>query len=254
MKLCDRHFGVGADGVIFVMPGVGGTDYSMRIFNSDGSEPEMCGNGVRCFAQFVSELENLHGTPSFTVHTAAGLIIPQFQNDGKIRVDMGQPVLSPQDIPTKLSANKNGSVVRAELLVDGISWYVTCVSMGNPHCVTFGSEKFEDLQVDDLKLEEIGPLFENHEMFPSRTNTEFVQVLSRSHLKMRVWERGAGVTLACGTGACALVVAAVLEGRAERKCIVDLPGGPLEIEWKEADNHVYMTGPAQAVFTGSVSL
>lgn len=214
----------------------------------------MCGNGVRCFAQFVSELENLHGTQSFTIHTGAGLIVPEFQNDGKIRVDMGQPILAAPDIPTKIPGNKNGTVVRAELEVDGITWNVTCVSMGNPHCVTFGTEQCEALQVDDLKLGEIGPLFENHEMFPSRTNTEFVQVLSHSHLKMRVWERGAGATLACGTGACAVVVAAVLEGRAERKCIVDLPGGPLEIEWREEDNHVYMTGPAEAVFYGSVPL
>ncbi|XP_077214304.1 diaminopimelate epimerase family protein isoform X3 [Tasmannia lanceolata] len=194
VKLCDRNFGVGADGVIFAMPGVNGTDYSMRIFNSDGSEAEMCGNGVRCFARFIAELENFHGTQSFTIHTGAGLIVPKIQDDGK------------------------------------------------------------GLQVDDLKLAEIGPKFEHHEMFPSRTNTEFVEVFSPSHLKMRVWERGAGGTLACGTGACAVVVAAVLEGRSERKCKVDLPGGPLEIEWREEDNHVYMTGPAEVVFYGSVPL
>ncbi|XP_020100784.1 diaminopimelate epimerase, chloroplastic isoform X2 [Ananas comosus] len=250
IKLCDRNFGIGADGVIFVMPGTDGTDYTMRIFNSDGSEPEMCGNGVRCFAHFISELENFRGTRRFTVHTGAGLIIPEIQNDGQVKVDMGQPILAPQDIPTKLPANKGGAVVKAELVVDGVTWNVTCVSMGNPHCVTFGMRS----QVDELKLEQIGPKFEYHEMFPSRTNTAFVQVFSRSHLKMRVWERGAGATLACGTGACAVVVAAVLEGHAERKCVVELPGGPLQIEWREEDNHVYMTGPAEAVFYGSVPL
>uniref|UniRef100_A0ACD5XMI0 Uncharacterized protein n=1 Tax=Avena sativa TaxID=4498 RepID=A0ACD5XMI0_AVESA len=213
-KLCDRNFGIGADGVIFVMPGVNGADYTMRIFNSDGSEPEMCGNGVK--------------------------------------VDMGQPILNGPDVPTKLPSTKNEAVVQAELAIDGLAWHVTCVSMGNPHCVTFGAKELKDLHVDDLKLSDIGPKFEHHEMFPARTNTEFVQVLSRSHLKMRVWERGAGATLACGTGACAVVVAAVLEGRAERKCVVELPGGPLEIEWREDNNHVYMTGPAEAVFYGSI--
>jgi len=251
-KLCDRNFGIGADGVIFVMPGVNDADYTMRIFNSDGSEPEMCGNGVRCFARFIGELENLQGTHSFTIHTGAGKIIPEIQSDGQVKVDMGEPILSGADIPTKLVATKNKAVIQAELAVEGLTWHVTCVSMGNPHCVTFGANELKTLQIDDLKLSEIGPKFEHHEMFPARTNTEFVQVLSRSHLKMRVWERGAGATLACGTGACAVVVAAVLEGRAERKCVVDLPGGPLEIEWREDDNHVYMTGPAEVVFYGSV--
>ncbi|URE33869.1 diaminopimelate epimerase [Musa troglodytarum] len=245
VKLCERNIGVGADGVIFVLPGVNDTDYTMRIFNSDGSEPEMCGNGIRCFARFITELENLHGMQSFRIHTGAGLIVPEIQSDGKVKVDMGQPILHAPDIPTMIPADKNGSVIKAELVVDGISWNVTCVSMGNPHCVTFGTKKCEALQVDDIKLEDIGPKFEHHEMFPSRTNTEFVQVISRSHLKMRVWERGAGATLACGTGACAVVVAAVLEGHTERHCVVELPGGPLEIEWREEDNHVYMTGPAE---------
>ncbi|XP_057512943.1 diaminopimelate epimerase, chloroplastic-like [Actinidia eriantha] len=254
VKLCDRNFGIGADGVIFAMPGINGTDYTMRIFNSDGSEPEMCGNGVRCFARFIAELDNLHGRQSFTIHTGAGLIVPEIQDDGKVRVDMGEPILKASDVPTKLPANKEQSVVKSELDVDGITWNVTCVSMGNPHCVTFGGKGSQNLLIDGLNLAQIGPKFEHHEMFPARTNTEFVQVFSRSHLKMRVWERGAGATLACGTGACAVVVAAVLEGRAGRSCIVDLPGGPLEVEWSEEDNHVYMTGPAEVVFYGSVPL
>ncbi|KAK9061467.1 hypothetical protein SSX86_018648 [Deinandra increscens subsp. villosa] len=254
VKLCDRNFGIGADGVIFAMPGRNGTDYTMRIFNSDGSEPEMCGNGVRCFAKFISDLNNLNGRQSsFTVHTGAGLIIPEIQPDGKVKVDMGEPVLMASDIPTKIPPNKDQSVVKAKIDIDGVSWNVTCVSMGNPHCITFGTGN-QNLVVDELKLAEIGPKFEHHALFPARTNTEFVQVLSRSHLKMRVWERGAGATLACGTGACAVVVAAILEGRSDRNCTVDLPGGPLEIEWREEDNHVYMTGPAEVVFYGSVQL
>ncbi|PHT37696.1 Diaminopimelate epimerase, chloroplastic [Capsicum baccatum] len=254
VKMCDRNFGIGADGVIFAMPGVNGTDYTMRIFNSDGSEPEMCGNGIRCLAKFIAELENFHGKKSFTVHTGAGLIVPEIQEDGKVRVDMGEPILKASDVPTKLPPNRDQSVVKARLDVDGRAWNVTCVSMGNPHCVTLGTEQSQDLQVDELKLADIGPKFEHHEMFPARTNTEFVQVFSPTHLKMRVWERGAGETLACGTGACAVVVAAVLEGRAARSCTVDLPGGPLNIEWSEKDNHIYMTGPAEVVFYGSVPL
>ncbi|KAK1285809.1 hypothetical protein QJS10_CPB20g00944 [Acorus calamus] len=253
-RLCDRNFGIGADGVIFAMPGVDGTDYSMRIFNSDGSEPEMCGNGIRCFARFIAELDKLRGPQSFTIHTGAGLIVPTIQNDGKVRVDMGKPVLRASDVPTKLPGNKDGAVVGVQLVVDGTEWIVTCVSMGNPHCITFSTTECKALQVDDLKLADIGPKFEHHEMFPSRTNTEFVQIFSRSHVKMRVWERGAGATLACGTGACAVVVAGVLEGHVDRKCKVDLPGGPLEIEWEEGDNRVYMTGPAEVVFYGSVLL
>ncbi|XP_021819084.1 diaminopimelate epimerase, chloroplastic [Prunus avium] len=253
-KLCDRNFGIGADGVIFALPGINGTDYTMRIYNSDGSEPEMCGNGVRCFARFIAELENLHGKQRFTVHTGAGLIVPEIQDDGKVKVDMGEPILKATDVPTGLPANKNQSVVKSDLDVDGVTWNVTCVSMGNPHCVTFGTKGGQNLQVDELNLAEIGPKFENHVVFPARTNTEFVQVFTPSHLKMRVWERGAGATLACGTGACAVVVAAVLEGRAERNCTVDLPGGPLQIEWREEDNHIYMTGPAEVVFYGSVPL
>uniref|UniRef100_A0A2P2J6J9 diaminopimelate epimerase n=1 Tax=Rhizophora mucronata TaxID=61149 RepID=A0A2P2J6J9_RHIMU len=139
MKLCDRNFGVGADGVIFAMPGTNGTDYTMRIFNSDGSEPEMCGNGVRCFANFVAELENLHGQRSFTVHTGAGLIVPEILEDGQVRVDMGEPILEASKVPTRLPANEGEAVVKSELDVDGLTWNVTCVSMGNPHCVIFGT-------------------------------------------------------------------------------------------------------------------
>ncbi|KAH7298885.1 hypothetical protein KP509_25G062900 [Ceratopteris richardii] len=235
------------------MPGINGSDYSMRIFNSDGSEPEMCGNGIRCMARFVANLENAAETRSYNIHTLAGLIIPKLREDGQVEVDMGAPILNAPDVPTKLTSSKDGAVVKVPLNVDGENWLVTCVSMGNPHCVTFAREDGKDLEVNCLPLEKIGPLFEHHEVFPARTNTEFIQVISRSHVRMRVWERGAGATLACGTGACAVVVAGVLEGRTEKKCTVDLPGGPLEIEWRE-NNHVYMTGPAELVFEGKAFL
>ncbi|KAI3474462.1 hypothetical protein Pfo_029323 [Paulownia fortunei] len=190
VKLCDRNFGIGADGVIFAMPGINGTDYTMRIFNADGSEPKMCDNGVRCFARFIAQLENMNGKQSFTVHTGAGLIVPEIQEDGKVRVDMGEPILKASDVPTKLPPNKDQSAVKAKLDVDGLIWSVTCVSMGNPHCVTFGTESSKDLRVDELNLAELGPKFEHHMMFPARTNTEFVQVSSSNHLKMRAWEHG----------------------------------------------------------------
>lgn len=253
-KLCDRNFGIGADGVILAMPGFNGTDYTMRIFNSDGSEPEMCGNGMRCFARFIADLDNLQGKHSFTVHTGAGLIVPEIQDDGRVRVDMGEPIIKASQVPTKLAPNEGQFAIKSALDIDKTTWTVTCVSMGNPHCVTFSTPEGQELMVDELNIAEIGPKFEHHPMFPARTNTEFVQVLSHSHLKMRVWERGAGATLACGTGACAVLVAAVLEGRTGRNCIVDLPGGPLEIEWREDDDHVYMTGPAESVFRGSVTM
>eukprot|EP00850_Spirogloea_muscicola_P009282 SM000052S17674 [mRNA] locus=s52:44610:46567:+ [translate_table: standard] len=255
VRLCDRNFGVGGDGVIFVLPGEGGADYTMRIINSDGSEPEMCGNGLRCYAKFVAELEGAQSRESYIVHTLGGPMVPTLRNDGQVVVDMGPPILEPALVPTTLPANSPaGAAVRAPLDVAGATWLVTAVSMGNPHCVTFGLADGSDLDISSLRLEDIGPQFEHHQVFPSRVNTEFVEVVTRKHLKMRVWERGAGATLACGTGACALVVAAVLEGHSERQCTVDLPGGPLEIEWRESNNRVYMTGPAEAVFSGTAYL
>ena len=248
VQMCDRHFGIGADGVIFALPGSEGADYTMRIFNSDGSEPEMCGNGIRCLAQFLADLS---GEPTsgktYEIQTGAGLIRPQLLADGQVRVDMGIPQLHSAEIPTTLAAGAE-RVVNQTLTVAGQSWAVTCVSMGNPHCITF----VEDL--NNLDLMAIGPQFECHQAFPQRTNTEFIQVVNPNYLKMRVWERGAGITLACGTGACASVVAAVLTGRSEPQCTVELPGGCLAIEWSSADQHVYMTGPAQRVFSGHYDL
>jgi len=246
VQWCDRHFGIGADGVIFALPGQNGTDYTMRIFNSDGSEPEMCGNGIRCFARFVADLEGkADNSASYRIHTLAGVITPKLQPNGQVTVDMGLPRLTPAEIPTQLAPGAE-KVVAQPLEVANQTWLVTCVSMGNPHCITF---------VDDvaaIPLESIGPLFEHHPTFPQRTNTEFIQVVRPDYLKMRVWERGAGITLACGTGACAAVVAGVLTGKSDRRATVELPGGCLEIEWSATDGRIYMTGPATRVFAGKL--
>ncbi|MBD2461767.1 diaminopimelate epimerase [Oscillatoria sp. FACHB-1407] len=247
VEWCDRHFGIGADGVIFALPGQDDTDYTMRIFNSDGSEPEMCGNGIRCLAQFIADLERTEtgsARPAYRIHTLAGLMIPKLESDGQITVDMGLPRLLAAEIPTTLTA-PDQQVVDQPLEVAGHSWQVTCVSMGNPHCITF----VED--VEAIALESIGPKFEHHSVFPKRTNTEFIQIVSRDYLKMRVWERGAGITLACGTGACASLVAGVLNDKCDRAATVELPGGCLHIEWSAVDQHLYMTGPAMKVFSGS---
>jgi len=243
VQLCDRHFGIGADGVIFALPGKDGTDYTMRIFNSDGSEPEMCGNGIRCLAKFLWDLEGVDSKTEYRIHTLAGLISPKLEGEDKVRVDMGIPQLLAAQIPTTL-AEADQKVINTPIEVAGQSWEVTCVSMGNPHCITF----VEDVAA--ISLEAIGPQFEHHPAFPQRTNTEFIQVVRPDYLKMRVWERGAGVTLACGTGACASVVAAVLAQKGDTRATVELPGGCLEIEWSEQDQRVYMTGPAKRVFSG----
>jgi diaminopimelate epimerase len=217
----------------------------MRIFNSDGSEPEMCGNGIRCLAHFLSELEGTSAKTEYRIYTLAGVMLLKLEGDG-IKVDMGVPQLMATQIPTTL-ASADEKVVNAPLDVAGQTWNVTCVSMGNPHCITF----VEDAAA--INLETLGPQFEHHAAFPQRTNTEFIQVVRPDYLKMRVWERGAGATLACGTGACATVVAGVLTGKSDRKSTVELPGGCLEIEWAE-NQRVYMTGPAKKVFTGKVSV
>ncbi len=243
-KLCDRHFGIGADGVIFALPGENGTDYTMRIFNSDGSEPEMCGNGIRCLAAFLADLEgNSRQSDQYRIHTLAGAIVPQLISDEQVKVDMGIPKLLASEIPTTLCAASE-KVINQPLEVAGKTWEVTCVSMGNPHCITF----VEDVAA--IPLDTIGSQFEHHPVFPQRTNTEFIQVVRRDYLKMRVWERGAGITLACGTGACASLVAGVLTDRCDRTATVELPGGCLQIEWSEIDQHIYMTGPATQVFQG----
>jgi diaminopimelate epimerase len=248
VKLCDRHFGIGADGVIFALPGIDGNDYAMRIFNSDGSEPEMCGNGIRCLGRFIADLEGQgEQLVTYKIHTLAGVIIPEILADGQVRVDMGEPRLRAAEIPTTLS-EKEGQVVNQVLRVADQDYLVTCVSMGNPHCMTYVPD------VSAVPLAQVGPQFEHHPAFPQRTNTEFVEVVNTGYVKMRVWERGAGITLACGTGACATVVAGVLTGQNERVCTVELPGGCLQIEWSAVNNHIYMTGSATVSFRGQTSL
>ncbi len=247
--LNDRKFGVGGDGVILVLPGAS-VPFRMRMFNPDGSEAEMCGNGIRCFAKFVYDRGLTQGQATIPVETGAGLlhvtVTPGI--DGKadtVRVDMGEPVLVPADVPTTLGEGDAPAInVPLDLGVATVS--VTTVSVGNPHAVMF---------VDDVKsypIEIIGPLVEKHPAFPHRINTEFIQILSDREINFRVWERGAAETLACGTGASASVVACVLNGKTQRQVRVHLPGGDLDIDWSDADNHVYMTGPAAEVFAGEV--
>ncbi len=244
IRLCDRHFGIGADGIIFLLPSTGETDYTMRIYNSDGSEPEMCGNGIRCLARFIAELEG-QAIATYRIHTLAGAMKPQITANGQVTVDMGRPRLLAKEIPTSL-AQPEFKVVNQPLEVAGQTWSVTCISMGNPHCITF----VEDVAA--IPLATLGPQFERHPAFPQRINTEFIEVVRPDYLKMRVWERGAGATLACGTGACAALVAAVLSDRAQPQATVELPGGPLEIEWADFDQPVLMTGPAELVFRGKI--
>ena len=251
--LCDRNFGIGADGVIFAMPSPNQEkfDYKMTIYNSDGSEPEMCGNGIRCLARFVSDLDRDERGRKYNVSTLAGLIVPEVRKDGQVAVDMGEPVLEAKRVPSLLKDCEQSH----EMDVLGEKWLANAVGMGNPHCVVYKNAKGEMIKdVYALDLPKIGPVFEKHEQFPAKTNTEFVQVVDRQRVKMRVWERGAGCTLACGTGACATVVAGVIEGHIDRKCVVELQGGPLEIEWRESDNKIIMTGPAEPTFEGSTLL
>lgn len=251
---CDRNFGIGADGLMIVRPAtVPQADYSWVFFNADGSVAEMCGNGIRCFARYVWERMSDSSGSSVTVETARGLMAIDIisGDDGEFdaaRVDMGEPVLEPALIPTTLPAGPgSAAVVAYPLAIDGHTVPVTCVSMGNPHCVTW----VED--VDEAPVGELGPLIEVHDAFPRKTNVEFAQVVDRSTLRLRVWERACGETMACGTGACATVVAGVLEGKVDRGVTVELPGGDLEIEFTP-QGRVYMTGGAEIVFDGSVEV
>ena len=247
--ISDRHYGIGSDGLILICPSEI-ADAKMQMFNADGSESEMCGNGIRCVAKYLYDF-GLAPKELLTIETGCGILTLQLTiENGKMkfaRVDMGEPILVPEKVPTQLRSrdgDPNQPIVDVPLTVAGQKLAVTAVSMGNPHCVTFVEEL-----TDELVLE-IGPKIETDPAFPQRVNVEFVKVVSPSELRMRVWERGSGETLACGTGACAVAVAGVLSGRSERRVEIELSGGQLEIEWMEADNHVYMTGPATTVFTG----
>lgn len=245
-KFGDRRFGIGADQILLVGRATEpGADLRMDIYNQDGSRVEMCGNGIRCFAKFVRDraLPEGKGKELLSVETLAGIIKPRILADGRVEVDMGPPRLEGPEIPVKLE----GRVIAREVVVGGEKRTMTCVSMGNPHAIFFVDD------VAKVPLEEWGPKIETDPLFPKKTNVEFVQQRKDSTLLTRVWERGAGVTLACGTGACAVAVAAILTNRAQgRTNVVRLPGGDLSIEWRESDNRVYMTGPAAEVYRGEV--
>lgn len=245
IRLSNRNFGIGSDGLVLILPS-DNSDFRMRMFNSDGSESEMCGNASRCVGKYVYD-KGLTSKEVVTLETGAGQkILKLHVVNGKVatvRVDMGEPILVPAQIPVNISQDRAVSV---PLTIDGKAYNITCVSMGNPHAVIFTSG------IDSLNLPVLGPKFENNPIFPNRTNTEFIEILDRNTLKMRVWERGAGETLACGTGACAALVAAVLNNFSERKATLQLLGGNLEIEWEEKTNHVFMIGEATTVFEGEL--
>lgn len=245
--ISDRHFGVGSDGLVLIMPSEI-ADFKMRMFNSDGSEAEMCGNAIRCVGKYVYD-NGFTRKNTVSIETLAGIkMLDMTVKNGRVemvKVDMGQPILNPGDIPVK---SDKAVFISQPVEIDGKIYEVTCVSMGNPHAVTYVDD------VADFELEKVGPKMENHVLFPKRINAEFVQVIDKNTLKMRVWERGAGETMACGTGACAALVASVLNGVSERKATIKLLGGDLIIEWSEANDHVYMTGPAVKVFDGEIDL
>ena len=245
-KVSDRRTGIGGDGLILICPS--DTAHArMEMYNADGSRGEMCGNGIRCVGKYLYDHGLARANP-LRVDTDAGVktLFLELQNDkvSHVTVDMGEPILEGPCIPVAAA----GQVIDQPLVVNGESYRVTCVSMGNPHCVTFVRA------VEPLELGKLGPRFEHHYFFPRRVNTEFIQMLSPTELRMRVWERGSGETWACGTGACAAAVAAVLNHKAGRRVTVHLRGGDLEIEWRAEDNHVYLTGPAQEVFEGTIEI
>ena len=243
-KISDRHYGVGSDGLIMINPS-DKADFEMEMYNADGSRGEMCGNGIRCVAKYVYDY-GLTDKTSISVETLAGIkYLDLTVEDGKVvlvKVDMGKPMLRPEEVPV---VSEKEEVLDEPITVDGQEYRMTCVSMGNPHAVVF-----IDQDVKEFPLETVGVKFENHERFPKRVNTEFVNVLDRHTAQMRVWERGSGETLACGTGACAVAVACALNGLTEDEVTVKLLGGDLQIKWDREKNTVYMTGPAEVVFDG----
>jgi diaminopimelate epimerase len=248
IRVSNRNFGIGSDGLILILPSEK-ADVRMRMFNSDGSESEMCGNGVRCVAKYAYD-HGLVSKKEITAETGAGVLTLQLFTDSgnlvdKVRVNMGVPRLTRAEIP--MQGNGADRVVAEPLNIMHTAFTITCVSMGNPHCVIFVDD------VERFQVEKYGPLIENHDIFPRRTNVEFVQVISPGEVRQRTWERGAGETLACGTGASAVCVAGALNGLTEKKILNHLSGGDLELEWA-GDGNVYMTGPAVEVFTGEIDL
>jgi len=248
IKVSDRHFGIGSDGLILICPSER-ADARMRMFNADGSESEMCGNGLRCVAKYVHD-HGIARKPHLAIETGRGVLTVDLEIENgrasRVRVNMGEPILASAKIPTTLAGDPP---VDARLDVDGERFEVTCVSMGNPHAVVYVPDSYFKAGKGDL-VERYGPLIETHPTFPRRVNAHFVKVHTPGEVTMRTWERGSGITLACGTGACAVCVAGVLTDRSGRKVLAHLPGGDLDLEWSEADNHVYMTGPATEVFSG----
>ena len=253
-KLSHRHFGIGFDQALILLPSRK-ADFRMDIYNADGGKVEMCGNGIRCLAKYIWD-KKLSRKNVLAIETTAGIIKPRKVNS-LVQVDMGEPILEAKDIPVKMSSEfgvrsseekDSKPIIDYPLMIEEKQFKITCVSMGNPHCVIFVDN------VDKLLVSRYGPLIENHPLFPKRTNVEFIQVINNKRLKMRVWERGSGETLACGTGACASAVAANLNNLADRKGTIHLAGGDLRVEWSENDNHVYMTGPAVEVFEGVINL
>lgn len=241
----NRHLGIGSDGLILI-DNSKQADFKMRVFNSDGSEAEMCGNGIRCVGKFVYD-KHLTEKTTVTIETLAGIkTLELYVKEGKVetvKVDMGEPILEPKKIPVISSKEQ---VKNMKLKVEEKEFLVTCVSMGNPHAITVVDN------VENFEVERYGKKIEMEKYFPNRTNVEFIEIINQNYIKMRVWERGAGETLACGTGACASVVACCINEITNRKVKVDLLGGSLDIEWNEKDNHVYMTGPAKTVFEGEI--
>ena len=246
-SVSDRHFGIGSDGLIVINPSEV-ADFKMSMYNADGSEGKMCGNGIRCVAKYVYDYKMID-KEVITVETLAGIKTLKLNvENGKVktvRVNMGSPIINAKDVPVISDKEK---VINEPVVIDGKEYGITCVSMGNPHAITFVDD------TDSLKIEKIGPGFEKNEIFPDRVNTEFIQIIDRKTIKMRVWERGSGETLACGTGACASVVACVLNNLTDNKVTVKLLGGDLEIKYDTDENTVYMTGPARIAFTGNIDI
>ena len=243
-KVSDRHFGIGSDGVIFINPS-DIADFEMEMFNADGTRAEMCGNGIRSVAKYVYD-RHLTDKEEMTIESMGKVkYITVFPENGKaklIKVDMGEPILKASDIPVVSNEEK---VIDELIFVDDKEYRMTCVSMGNPHAVVL-------MDPDTIKIEEIGPKFENHVRFPERINTEFIKIIDRKNVKMRVWERGTGETLACGTGCCATTVACILNNLTDDEIIVHVRGGDINVKWDKETNHVFMTGPAEFVFDGEI--
>ena len=250
-RLSDRHFGIGGDGVIFINPGKT-AEFEMEMYNADGTRAQMCGNGIRCVAKYVYDYK-LTDKTSITIESFGKVKYVELTlgNDGKVatvRVNMGAPILTAADVPV---ISENEQVIDEEIVVNGKSYKMTCVSMGNPHAVVFVDDVAD---MKDFAIEQIGPYFENHERFPERTNTEFVRIIDKNNVQMRVWERGTGETLACGTGCCATTVACALNGLTDTKVNVHVLGGEILCEWNREENLVYMTGPATTVYEGNVEI